>query len=80
LERKSGKNQAVSNENSKTKKDQNDKISSPFQTLVKMSSGKNPSTFTLPPELTCHTYFPGKHCDSNFNMWPVYEVLMKACF
>ena len=40
-------------------KEQNDKIS-PFSTLVKMSSGKNPSTFSLPPELTCHTYFPGR--------------------
>ena len=40
-------------------KEQNDKIS-PFSTLVKMSSGKNPSTFSLPPELACHTYFPGR--------------------
>ena len=61
MERNGGKSQGVSNEHPKTKKDQNDKISSPFQTLVKMSSGKNPSTFSLPPELTCHTYFPGKY-------------------
>lgn len=31
-----------------------------FSTLVKMSSGRNPTTFTLPPELTCNTVFPGK--------------------
>ena len=55
------------------RKDQNDKISSQFQTLVKMSSGKNPSTFTLPPELTCHTYFPGEFhkCSS----WVILYVL-----
>ena len=32
---------------------------SPFETLVKMSSGKNPKTFSLPPELKCNTVFPG---------------------
>jgi hypothetical protein len=31
-----------------------------FSTLVKMSSGKNPTTFTLPPELKCNTVFPGR--------------------
>ncbi|KXJ27549.1 PHD finger protein 12 [Exaiptasia diaphana] len=30
-----------------------------FSTLVKMSTGKNPTTFTLPPELKCNTVFPG---------------------
>ncbi|XP_028396400.1 PHD finger protein 12-like [Dendronephthya gigantea] len=53
------KNEVLTYEHPKAKKDQNDKISSPFQTLVKMSSGKNPSTFSLPPELTCNTLFPG---------------------
>lgn len=54
-----GQKQPILNNHSKVKRNQNEKIATPFQTLVKMSSGKNPSTFKLPPELTCHTHFPG---------------------
>lgn len=39
---------------------ENSKSESPFSTLVKMTTGKNPTTFSLPPELKCNTYFPGK--------------------
>lgn len=39
---------------------ENSKPESPFSTLVKMTTGKNPTTFSLPPELKCNTYFPGK--------------------
>lgn len=42
-----------------------------FSTLVKMSTGKNPTTFTLPPELKCNTVFPGK---PKFSFWVVYDV------
>lgn len=38
---------------------ENSKLESPFSTLVKMTTGKNPTTFSLPPELKCNTYFPG---------------------
>ena len=43
-----------------TKEVENSKPESPFSTLVKMTTGKNPTTFSLPPELKCNTYFPGK--------------------
>ena len=42
-----------------TKENDNSKPESPFSTLVKMTTGKNPTTFSLPPELQCNTYFPG---------------------
>lgn len=45
-----------------TKDAENSKPESPFSTLVKMTTGKNPTTFSLPPELKCNTYFPGKFC------------------
>ncbi|PFX31127.1 PHD finger protein 12 [Stylophora pistillata] len=38
---------------------ENSKPESPFSTLVKMTTGKNPTTFSLPPELKCNTFFPG---------------------
>ncbi|XP_068678746.1 PHD finger protein 12-like isoform X2 [Montipora foliosa] len=38
---------------------ENSKPESPFSTLVKMTTGRNPTTFTLPPELKCNTFFPG---------------------
>lgn len=41
------------------KDSENSKPESPFSTLVKMTTGKNPTTFTLPPELKCNTFFPG---------------------
>lgn len=41
---------------------ENSKPESPFSTLVKMTTGKNPTTFSLPPELKCNTYFPGEYC------------------
>lgn len=44
---------------SATKDSENSKPESPFSTLVKMTTGKNPTTFTLPPELKCNTFFPG---------------------
>ena len=50
------------------KDSENSKPESPFSTLVKMTTGKNPTTFTLPPELKCNTFFPGMcHC-SNIGM------------
>lgn len=44
------------------KETENSKPESPFSTLVKMTTGKNPTTFSLPPELKCNTFFPGKCC------------------
>lgn len=41
------------------KETENSKPESPFSTLVKMTTGKNPTTFSLPPELKCNTFFPG---------------------
>ena len=43
-----------------SKENDNSKPESPFSTLVKMTTGKNPTTFSLPPELQCNTFFPGK--------------------
>ena len=45
-----------------TKDTESSKPESPFSTLVKMNTGKNPTTFSLPPELQCNTFFPGKLC------------------
>ena len=42
------------------KTEENGKNKSPFTTLVKLSAGKNPTTFSLPPELKCNTIFPGE--------------------
>ena len=43
-----------------TKEAESSKPESPFSTLVKMTTGKNPTTFSLPPELKCNTFFPGR--------------------
>lgn len=67
--------QATTTDQRKLKRDQAEKISAPFKALVKMSSGKNPSTFTLPPELTCHTYFPG----NIYKCYFVHLVLVQSC-
>lgn len=50
------------------KDSENAKPESPFSTLVKMTTGKNPTTFTLPPELKCNTFFPGRCHFGNIGM------------
>lgn len=75
-EESKGRDQAVVGDDSEepvTKDGENSKPESPFSTLVKMTTGKNPTTFSLPPELKCNTFFPGEFyfytvlkCDSSF--------------
>jgi len=65
-EESKGKDQATVSQNHEdhstpaSKDAENSKPESPFSTLVKMTTGKNPTTFSLPPELKCNTFFPGK--------------------
>ena len=58
------------------RKEENGKNESPFSALVKLSTGKNPTTFSLPPELKCNTIFPGKQVTDDFVLLNVTTVFI----